>query len=144
MADARSHKLESGKPKLFRAKGRKRGLAFKDYMTLEQVKTAFPSRGKGGCVSVSTLWRWMQEGKRGVKLRYSMSAGRRMISIEAIQDFIKATNEAAGATEEPTGLCLAARARIARHRLAERYGMPTWKHNANTKKTSTRRTSNND
>jgi hypothetical protein len=89
--------------------------------TIEEARSAFPIGDKRR-VSSRTLWRWMTAGRRGVCLRWSMVGGRRMISAQAISDFLAATNRAAGATEDTATVTFASRAAAAREALRLRYG----------------------
>jgi hypothetical protein len=64
----------------------------------------------------------MTEGKRGIRLQFSVCAGRRLISAEAIQSFLKETSEASGGTEDPKVLTHNARAQLAKELLTRHYG----------------------
>lgn len=92
------------------------------WYTVKEAAAAFPAGSNGKRVSVRSLWRWMSSGKRGVRLRFAVVANRRLISAEAIYEFLRETNIAAGGTEDSGNLVMAARARLARQRLANRYG----------------------
>ena len=59
-------------------------------LTLSQAAKLLP-----GTPHVSTLWRWVQHGCRGVKLESLALAGRRFTSREALDRFAAATTAAA-------------------------------------------------
>lgn len=51
---------------------------------------------------VSTVWRWMTRGCRGITLESIVCAGRRFTSLEAIERFVAATTAAAAGEPPPT------------------------------------------
>jgi hypothetical protein len=51
---------------------------------------------------VSTLWRWINRGVRGVRLSTIMVGGTRYTSREALQTFCEATTAAADGTATPS------------------------------------------
>lgn len=53
------------------------------------------TRHAPGRPHVSTIWRWMTRGVRGIRLESLVCAGRRYTSLEAIERFIARTTEAA-------------------------------------------------
>lgn len=59
--------------------------------TLAQAAREMP----GGAVHVSTVYRWHQEGCRGVKLETILRGGLRYTSKEALQRFVDAVTQAA-------------------------------------------------
>jgi hypothetical protein len=59
------------------------------------------SRHTPGRPHVSTIWRWMTRGCRGIRLESLVCAGRRFTSIEAIARFAVATTAAADGTPAP-------------------------------------------
>jgi hypothetical protein len=64
-------------------------------LTLSQAARSLPNRrGKRG-VNVSTVWRWMQRGIRGVRLDSSLIGGIRYTSQEALERFFSAVTAAA-------------------------------------------------
>ena len=50
---------------------------------------------------VSTVWRYMARGCRGVRLESIVCGGRRFTSVEAIERFVTATTAAAGREPSP-------------------------------------------
>ena len=59
------------------------------------------SRHTPGRPHVSTIWRWMTSGCRGIRLESLVCAGRRFTSLEAIERFVAATTAAADGTPVP-------------------------------------------
>jgi hypothetical protein len=86
------------------------------FFTLGQAACAFPLTDDGRRVSVRSLWRWMSKGKFGIQLRFSIRNGRRVISAEAIESFLRETIEAAWSIKDPDSLVSSARAHLARQR----------------------------
>jgi hypothetical protein len=64
----------------------------------------------------------MQQGRKGIKLRYVATPTGRRISAQAISDFVTAVHRAAGGTEDPNVIGLASRASAAKRALHLRYG----------------------
>jgi hypothetical protein len=58
----------------------------------------------------------MSKGKYGIRLQFSIRNGRRVISAEAIESFLRETIEAAWSIEDPDALVSSARAHLARQR----------------------------
>ncbi|HUE71265.1 MAG TPA: DUF1580 domain-containing protein [Pirellulaceae bacterium] len=58
-------------------------------LTLAEASKLFPHRP-----SRCTLWRWMNEGVRGVRLESVVVGGRRLTSKPAIADFVAKTTAA--------------------------------------------------
>lgn len=56
-----------------------------------------PERRSGVRPNVATLWRWMQQGVRGIKLESIMCGATRCTSVEALQRFFDALTAAADA-----------------------------------------------
>jgi hypothetical protein len=68
-------------------------------ISLKAACRLFPSnKGKSG-VAMSTLWRWMSTGYRGVKLESFRCGGMRFTSREAVQRFLTRIN---APSEQPT------------------------------------------
>lgn len=65
-------------------------------LTLSQAAKLLP-----GKPHVSTLWRWVQHGCRGIKLESLVLAGRRFTSREALDRFAAATTAAANGSVAP-------------------------------------------
>lgn len=61
-------------------------------LTISQAAKSLPMRP-----NVSTVWRWVQRGVRGVKLDTVLVGGRRYTSKEALQSFIEQSTAAADA-----------------------------------------------
>jgi len=59
-------------------------------LTLTEAAKTLPGR-----VALSTIWRWMQRGVRGVRLQTVLVGGLRYTSREALQRFVEATTAAA-------------------------------------------------
>jgi len=51
---------------------------------------------------ISTVWRWIQRGVRGVKLETVLIGGRRYTSNEALERFVSRTTAAAAGEPAPT------------------------------------------
>ncbi len=68
-----------------------------EILSLRQARHAFPNR-----VSVPTLWRWVLNGVKGVKLESMLIGGRRYTSREACQRFMHARAGAAKNSKVPT------------------------------------------
>jgi hypothetical protein len=49
-------------------------------------------RGRGNKVSLATLWRWVNNGLKGVRLETVKIGGTRCTSVQAVQRFIRAHN----------------------------------------------------
>jgi len=59
------------------------------------LSPAEAARRAPGQPHLSTIWRWMKRGNRGVVLESVVCAGRRYTSLEAIARFVEATTAAA-------------------------------------------------
>jgi hypothetical protein len=94
------------------------------FYTVAEAAAFFRGRN-GERASARSLWRWMAKGKKGIRLRFSVQCGQRMISAESLREFLRDTNAAAGGTEDSRPLELSARARLAKARLSQRYGYDT-------------------
>ena len=70
-------------------------------LTEKLLSPAEASRHAPGRPHVSTIWRWMTRGCRGIRLESLVCAGRRFTSVEAIERFIAATTAAADGTSVP-------------------------------------------
>lgn len=66
-------------------------------MTLSQATRELPGRP-----AVSTLWRWLQHGVRGVRLETIMVGGVRYTSRESLQRFAEAVTAASDGGPTPT------------------------------------------
>src|SRR5262245_4075347 len=66
-------------------------------LTLSAAAREIPGPSGRG-LHVSTLWRWMQRGVRGIRLETVMIGGIRYTSREALERFIAATTAAADGT----------------------------------------------
>jgi hypothetical protein len=66
-------------------------------LTLSEVTRlpVFARRRNGRPLNVATVWRWHQHGIRGIRLESIVAGGQRMTSVEAVEEFIRATTEAA-------------------------------------------------
>lgn len=84
------------------------------WLTVNDAADAFP----GKC-SVRSLWRWMTDGKNGIRLPYVTVANRRMISAEAMEQFLRETATRDASLAEP--LTHSLRARLAKMRLEATY-----------------------
>ncbi|NQT14426.1 MAG: DUF1580 domain-containing protein [Planctomycetes bacterium] len=69
-------------------------------VTLTQATRHLPKRRKGRRPAVSTLFRWAQDGVRGVHLETLQVGGTRCTSLEALQRFFEQLTEVS--TREPT------------------------------------------
>ena len=82
-------------------------------LTISQAAKSLPTRP-----NVSTVWRWIQRGVRGVKLDSVVVGGRRLTSKEALQSFVeRSTANSSGASLPPS--CPTSRQREAEIRSAE-------------------------
>lgn len=70
-------------------------------LTETLVSPAKATHHAPGRPHISTIWRWMTKGSRGVFLESVVCAGRRYTSVEAIDRFIAATNAAANGEPPP-------------------------------------------
>jgi hypothetical protein len=75
-------------------------------------------RERGVSVSPATAWRWYTRGVHGVKLRTWMVGGRRMTTLDALDEFFASTTAAADSARttsspEPTGRTAETAARLA-------------------------------
>ena len=52
--------------------------------------------------NLSTVWRWVQRGVRGVRLETAMIGGRRVTSVQALSRFHAAVTSAADGSPRPT------------------------------------------
>ena len=59
-------------------------------ITLRQATRILP--GRRGRVNIATVWRWVTEGRRGVRLESLLIGGRRFTSRQAIQRFLERLN----------------------------------------------------
>ena len=66
------------------------------------VPPAVAPRHIPGRPHISTVWRWMTRGCRGITLESIVCAGRRFTSLEAIERFVAATTAAAAGEPPPT------------------------------------------
>ena len=55
-----------------------------------------------GSPHISTIWRWVNRGCRGVKLETLLIGGKRFTSHEALQRFVNAGTSAAEGQQAPT------------------------------------------
>ncbi len=67
------------------------------YLTLAEATGAMP-----GQVSLSTIWRYVLKGVRGVKLSTIVRGGRRLTTPAMIDAFVAATTAAANGTPAPS------------------------------------------
>jgi hypothetical protein len=65
-------------------------------LTLAEASKLFPHRP-----SRCTLWRWMTEGVRGIRLASVVAGGRRLTSREAVADFVAKTTAAVDGKPPP-------------------------------------------
>ncbi len=65
------------------------------------VAPAVATRHIPGRPHVSTVWRWMTRGCRGITLESLVCAGRRYTSLESIERFVAATTAAAAGESPP-------------------------------------------
>ena len=65
-------------------------------LTISQAAKSLPMRP-----NVSTVWRWVQRGARGVKLDTVLVGGRRYTSKEALQSFVERSTAAANSDATP-------------------------------------------
>ncbi len=70
-------------------------------LTETLVSPTKATRHAPGNPHVSTIWRWMLTGSRGVRLESIVCAGRRYTSVEAISRFVSATTAAANGDPPP-------------------------------------------
>lgn len=70
-------------------------------LTEKLVSPTEASRHAPGRPHVSTIWRWMTRGCRGIRLESLVCAGRRFTSVEAIDRFVAATTAAADGAPAP-------------------------------------------
>jgi hypothetical protein len=67
-------------------------VAEEDLIPLKAVCKMFPGRtGRG--TSLSTVWRWIQHGRRGHKLQSLVIGGQRYTSKQAVTRFLAAINQ---------------------------------------------------
>jgi len=62
--------------------------------TLKEIRRLVPGRP-----CERTIWRWMGRGIRGIKLGYSYSGKRRVVSLGALREFLQAVAIARGAVD---------------------------------------------
>ena len=88
---------------------------------LAEASKLLPKRRGGKEVSLSCLYRWTNEGCRGIRLAYTMCGATRCTSVESLQEFCDALASAAEAKEPrlppPTAL---SRTRLRQVEAAER------------------------
>lgn len=63
----------------------------RDYIRLNQVPSQVPGRP-----TISTIFRWMQRGVRGVRLRGTLIGGRRYVKRDDLDAFLAALNSPMG------------------------------------------------
>jgi hypothetical protein len=63
-----------------------------EIITLKQAGRMFPGRTGSG-LDVSTVWRWVLNGRRGRKLESILIGGQRYTSRQAVLRFLAALNE---------------------------------------------------
>lgn len=73
--------------------------ALRDAFPINEVPRHLPRRS-GKRVHISTIWRWIQRGVRGVKLESLNIGGRRYVPREALEHFLEALNRPHLATAE--------------------------------------------
>jgi hypothetical protein len=62
---------------------------------ISQVPKLFPLKDKGGRVGVSSVYRWVQRGVRGIRLETIRAPWGQMTSVEAVERFIVRLNPGA-------------------------------------------------
>ena len=70
-------------------------------VTLTAATKFLPERRKGARPNVATLYRWAQQGCRGIRLETLCVGGTRCTSIEALQRFFDAITTASEPTSPP-------------------------------------------
>lgn len=63
-------------------------------IAIREVPRLLPRQANGKRVHLSAVYRWMQRGRRGVRLEYLKIGGRRFTSLEAVQRFAEACTRA--------------------------------------------------
>ena len=71
-----------------------------DAIPINEVPRRLPRRG-GKKVHISTVWRWVNRGVRGVKLESLTIGGRRYVRPEALEVFLEALNRPQTAAPQP-------------------------------------------
>lgn len=72
-----------------------------DLCPISQAAKLFPSPN-GKKIHIATLWRWVQEGRRGIQLETVVVGGRRYTTPEAAREFCEAlTSKATRTTVAP-------------------------------------------
>ncbi len=82
--------------------------SIKDAISLKQAAGLVP-----GNPHVATLWRWGNKGVGGHKLATFMVGGRRMVTLEALEDFLQRLNAGIEPDEAESDSEFSARARQA-------------------------------
>lgn len=72
-------------------------IATAEYIPIRELSQHFPNRP-----SPSTIWRWILRGCRGAKLETITIGGRRYVTAESIDRFIRATTAAANGQPGPS------------------------------------------
>jgi hypothetical protein len=70
-------------------------------VSLTEATRHLPQRRAGKRPNVATIYRWTNEGCRGVRLEYVMVGATRCTSVEALQRFFDRLTEAAEAQQAP-------------------------------------------
>jgi hypothetical protein len=65
-----------------------------DYIAFAQACAELPRGRRGRKKSISTLYRWCESGRRGVRLRYVMIGGSRYTTIAWLNEFFEAVTAA--------------------------------------------------
>jgi hypothetical protein len=71
-----------------------------DYFPLDRVPNLIPPLRRDRPVNVSTVYRWTNEGCKGVRLRYVTLASKRFTTREWLAEFFAAMNGQDAATED--------------------------------------------
>ena len=62
-------------------------ISTEEVLTFSEACKRIPSRRRGKAPNIATLYRWTNQGIRGVRLEYVMVGGTRCTSVEALQRF---------------------------------------------------------
>jgi len=70
-------------------------ISTEEVLTFSEACKRIPSRRRGKAPNIATLYRWTNQGIRGVRLEYVMVGGTRCTSVEALQRFFDRLTERA-------------------------------------------------